>query len=74
MALKELRDANRSSKDKLKDTAIKMSVSTAESEEKSIAIEMIATFVEHMDADTLGIYMGKFSDLVVPLCNENMSA
>lgn len=74
MALKEMSEASMSSKDKLKETAVKMSISTAQSEEKSIAIEMIATFVENMDANTLGQYMGKFSDLVLPLTNENMSA
>ncbi len=74
MALKELTEASMSSKQKLKENQVKMSISTAESEEKSIAIEMIANFVEYMDADTLGQYMGKFSDLVLPLTNENMSS
>ena len=34
---------------------------------------MIATFVEHMDANTLIQYIQKFSELAMVLTNENLS-
>lgn len=66
-------EINKSTKEKVKENKVKFSMSTAISEEKSIAIEMIATFVEHMDSNTLLQYMQKFSELAMLLTNENLS-